>query len=163
MPDNDYRKFLASRVESCAIHPGDIVTTDGKVVGRHSGVAFYTVGQRRGLGIAHSEPLYVVALMPQENLVVVGTKEETLRDSLTCGDTNWTAIEPPSAPLQVHAQIRYRHSPTPAEIAPLGGGRYEVRFFTSQRAVTPGQAVVFYRGDTVLGGGWILPHPDAEA
>lgn len=155
VPQNDYRAFLRSRVPAEALRPGDIVTSQGQVVGRHEGVAFYTIGQRRGLGIAHSEPLYVIDLLAEENLVVVGPQQQTLNPGLLCERTNWIAIEEPQEPMEVQAQIRYRHTPAPATLVPLGKGSFEVRFHTPQRAVTPGQAVVFYEDDRVLGGGWI--------
>lgn len=156
VPGNDYRAFLRSRVAEETIRPGDMVTVEGRVVGRHEGVACYTVGQRRGLGISSPVPLYVVDILPEENLVVVGRAEQTLSDGLVCDRTNWVAIEEPSEPIEAEAQIRYRHPPAPALVTPLGEGRFEVRFRQPQRAVAPGQAVVFYRGDTVLGGGWIV-------
>lgn len=155
VPGDDYRAFLRSRADAGAIRPGNIVMADGRVVGRHEGVAFYTIGQRRGLGIAHTEPLYVTALRPEENVVVVGPKSETLSPSLICERTNWVAIGEPERPIEAEAQIRYRHAPAPACLTPLGQSRFEVRFTQPQPSITPGQAVVFYSGDTVLGGGWI--------
>ncbi|MCX7018796.1 MAG: tRNA 2-thiouridine(34) synthase MnmA [bacterium] len=155
VPGNDYRTFLSGRVGADAMRPGEIVTAGERVVGRHKGVAFYTVGQRRGLGVAHSEPLYVIRLDAQRNLVVVGTREETLASSLIMERTNWVAIAAPAAPISAEAQIRYRHAPARAVIAPAGADRYEVRFAQPQRAIAPGQAAVVYNGDVVLGGGWI--------
>jgi tRNA-specific 2-thiouridylase len=162
VPQNDYRKFLRTRVAEAAIRPGDIVLRNGKVVGRHEGVALYTIGQRRGLGIAHAEPLYVIDLLPEEELVVVGPESETFGSSLVCDRTNWIAIEAPQQPIECEAQIRYRHAPAPALVTPLGNGRYRVDFDQPQRSIAPGQAVVFYEGDRVLGGGWIRPQERQE-
>jgi tRNA-specific 2-thiouridylase len=156
VPGNNYRDFLRSRVDAKAIQPGDVVTTDGEVVGRHEGVAYYTVGQRRGLGISNEQPLYVIDLLADENLVVVGTADQTLSDSLACDRTNWVAIEKPTAPIEATAQIRYRHTPAPCTITPAAGSQFHVRFHQPQRSITPGQAVVFYEGASVLGGGWIV-------
>jgi tRNA-specific 2-thiouridylase len=155
VPGNDYRVFLRERVADGVLRPGKIVRRDGTVLGSHDGLANFTIGQRRGIGIAHSEPLYVVDLLPGENLVVVGTAEESLSDSLDCDRANWVAIPEPDSWFDAEAQIRYRSQPAPAEVEPLGNGRFRVRFREPQRAITPGQAVVFYRGDTVLGGAWI--------
>jgi tRNA-specific 2-thiouridylase len=155
VPDNDYRAFLRARVGSQALRPGDIVTADGQRLGRHRGLAFYTVGQRRGLGIAYREPLYVLALRPEQNQVVVGTETQNRFGSLVCERANWVAVAQPQEPMTVMAQVRYRHAPAPARLLPLGQGRFEVCFETPQRALTPGQAVVFYDEERVLGGGWI--------
>jgi tRNA-specific 2-thiouridylase len=157
VPDNDYRSFLRSRVREGLVRPGSIVRTDGTVVGRHEGIAFYTIGQRRGLGLAAGQPLYVVALLPEENLVVVGTHEETLARSFTCRAVNWVALAPPTHPIRAEVQIRYRSRPAPATIQPLDAEARTVRvsFDEPQRAITPGQAAVFYDSERVLGGGWI--------
>ncbi len=155
VPGNDYRKFLRQRVDEGAIAPGNIVTTDGRVLGTHQGTADFTIGQRKGLNISHPVPLYVLDILPEQNLVVVGTAEQTTSPGLVCGRTNWIAIEKPTAPLRTTAQIRYRHTPATCEIVPVGKDRFEVKFDEPQRSVTPGQAVVFYEGDSVLGGGWI--------
>lgn len=156
VPGNDYRAFLRSKLDADVIKAGDIVTADGNVVGKHEGVAYYTIGQRKGLGIAHAEPLYVIDLLPEENLVVVGAANETLASTLVCDRTNWVAIEKPERAIEVEAQIRYRHAPAAAVLTPIGDGKFEVRFDAPQRSIAPGQAVVFYRGDSVLGGGWIV-------
>jgi tRNA-specific 2-thiouridylase len=155
VPKNDYRQFLRERLGAGAIRAGDMVTTDGRVIGRHEGIAFYTIGQRRGLGVAGAQPMYVVDLLPQENLVVVGTHAETFARGLIFDRANWVAIPEPSGPIEAHIQIRYKSAPVPAVVTPLGDGQFEVVFASPQRAVTPGQAAVLYEGDTVLGGGWI--------
>jgi len=155
VPGNDYRKFLQKRVGEGAIAPGNIVTTDGRVVGRHEGIACYTVGQRKGLGITSAVPLYVIDILAEENLVVVGPAEQTTSPGLVCSRMNWVAIEEPTAELRTTAQIRYRHRPAACTVRPLGAGRFQVEFDDPQRSITPGQAVVFYDGESVLGGGWI--------
>jgi tRNA-specific 2-thiouridylase len=155
VPGNDYRKFLRQRVDAGAIMPGNIVTTDGRVLGSHQGTADFTIGQRKGLNISHPVPLYVLDILPDENLVVVGTVEQTTSPALTCSRTNWVAIEKPTAPLRATAQIRYRHQPAPCEIIHQDNDSFRVVFDEPQRSITPGQAVVFYEGDSVLGGGWI--------
>jgi len=155
VPAGDYRQFLRRRGVQAGFQPGLIVRRDGTAVGTHRGIANYTVGQRRGLGIAAPQPLYVLELDPARNLVIVGTAEETLQNTLVCRGLNWVAIDEPTAPLTALAQIRYRSQPAPADIAPAADGACQVRFHQAQRAITPGQAVVFYRDDVVLGGGWI--------
>jgi tRNA-specific 2-thiouridylase len=155
VPQGDYREFLRRRGVDAAFRPGLIVRRDGTVLGTHRGIANYTIGQRRGLGISFPEPLYVIALDPVRNVVVVGTADEAFDDELVCRGLNWVAIPEPTEPLRAEAQIRYRSQPAPAEIDPPTEGRCRVRFLRPQRAITPGQAVVFYRDDVVLGGGWI--------
>ncbi|MBN2508328.1 MAG: tRNA 2-thiouridine(34) synthase MnmA [Verrucomicrobia bacterium] len=154
VPDNDYRRFLreSNRVPD---RPGDIVDVDGRVVGRHEGIAFYTIGQRRGLRIAAPHPLYVVALDPVRNRVVVGTDGALERDTCVIESCNWIPFEAPPAPFEAIARIRYHHPGAPATVTPLPSGRATVKFARPQRAITPGQACVLYRDDLVLGGGWI--------
>ena len=130
--------------------------TEGRVVGRHEGVHRYTVGQRRGLGVSRPLPLYVVRVEPETNRVVVGDAEDLLSDEFTAAGVNWVGCAEPSAPVRADVRVRYRHREAPATITPLGAGRARVRFDEPQRAVTPGQATVFYRGEEVLGGGWIV-------
>ncbi len=135
---------------------GEIVDTAGRVLGEHAGVHNFTVGQRRGLGLAVGEPLYVIATDPPARRVVVGRGEELLRARLTAREVNWVSIAPPREPLRAQVKIRNKHVAAPATVLP-GGGRNDVEivFDQPQRAVTPGQAAVMYAGDTVLGGGWI--------
>ncbi len=149
-----YREFLWDRRPD-AFRPGPIVHVSGRVLGEHEGIACYTIGQRRGLGIAHSEPLYVVELRPDENTVVVGEREHVLREELTVREVNWVGIEPPDGGLSARVKIRYNHPGTPAQVEPLGEDRARVRFVEPQEAPCPGQAAVFYRDDMVLGGGLI--------
>src|SRR5581483_8483540 len=133
---------------------GEIVTSTGARLGEHAGVHHFTVGQRKGLGIATGEPLYVIQTDPASQRVTVGRNDELLRASLTARDLNWVSIAGLQSPTRAEVKIRNRHHAAPATIYPAGD-RVEVRFDESQRAVTPGQAAVFYDGDLVLGGGWI--------
>ncbi len=152
IPDNDYVAFLESH--GVAQKPGEIVTGDGTIVGRHSGVHRYTVGQRKGLGIAWPHPLHVQALDTEQNRVVVGGREELATASLTAGGAIWNGI-PAGTEFRAACRIRYRHAPAPCRVVVLDGGRFTVRFDTPQIAITPGQAAVLYDGEYVLGGGWI--------
>ncbi|MFH1485530.1 MAG: tRNA 2-thiouridine(34) synthase MnmA [Chloroflexota bacterium] len=149
--EGNYHVFLAERIASS---PGELVDLAGRVMGRHRGVAFYTVGQRHGLGLASREPLYVVAIDPADNRLVVGGREELLRDRLMAGDVSFVSGEAPATPLGVTAKIRYK-SPEARATLVCVNSRVEVRFAEPQWAITPGQAVVFYLGEEVLGGGTI--------
>jgi tRNA-specific 2-thiouridylase len=160
IPDNDYRAFV-SRSLPDAVREGMVVDESGKVLGSHEGVHRFTVGQRKGLSVQSSTgaPMYVLALRAGEQQVVVGPKSSLERARLTASGVNWI-IEQPQGPLRAAAQIRHRHQAAPATVraidsSPDGDGRAEVVFDTPQLAVTPGQAVVFYVGDEVVGGGWI--------
>ncbi len=155
IPDHDYAAFVAARAPD-APGAGLIVDQSGRVLGRHDGVHRYTVGQRRGLGLPSptGTPLYVLALRPSARQVVVGPRTALEKTTLTASDVNWIAV-PPRAPRRVGAQIRHRHQPAPAEVCAAEGGQAVVVFDTPQLAVTPGQAVVLYDGDAVIGGGWI--------
>ena len=135
---------------------GELVTISGQVVGRHSGVQHFTVGQRRGLGIAAPRPLYVLEIDADARRVTVGEEKELWRDRLEVRDVNWIAWPALDRPIEATVKIRYRHEPVPARIEPAGTASVRVHFEAPQRAITPGQAAVFYRGDEVLGGGWIL-------
>ncbi len=160
VPTGDYAAFMEAyfreQGRTRAETRGEIVDASGKVLGEHEGVHRYTIGQRKGLGIAAGEPLYVIETRPAEQRVVVGKEGELLRRKLTASGMNWISIPPPDAPLRAHVKIRNKHAAAPATVLPLDGGeRIEVRFDEPQRAVTPGQAAVLYDGDLVLGGGWI--------
>jgi tRNA-specific 2-thiouridylase len=135
--------------------PGEIRDAAGAVLGRHDGIRHFTIGQRRGLGIAHTEPLYVVAIHATDRTVVVGPEPSLYRNELIAEDPNWIAIASLDAPRRAAARIRYRHEAAAAEMTPLPGNRVRVRFEQPQRAIAPGQAVVFYDGDRVLGGATI--------
>ncbi len=134
---------------------GNIVDTKGNVLGKHQGTWHYTLGQRKGLGIAHSEPLYVVRLDAASNTVVVGTKEEVYESSFIVADTNWVAIEQLSESLEVTVKVRSAHKEVAAIISPLDNGGVSVKLAVPQDAITPGQSAVFYQGDVVVGGGII--------
>jgi tRNA-uridine 2-sulfurtransferase len=160
IPDNDYRAFVSRSLPDAA-REGVVVDESGHVLGSHEGVHRFTVGQRKGLGVQSptGAPMYVLALRPAEQQVVVGPKASLEQARLTASGVNWI-LERPEAPLRVAAQIRHRHQAAPAtvraiEASPSGGERAAVVFDTPQLAVTPGQAVVFYVGDEVVGGGWI--------
>ncbi len=134
---------------------GDMVDTSGRVVGRHRGIHRFTIGQRKGLGLETGSPMYVLKLVPDEARVVVGPREALGRDTLTASSVNWVMGRPPEGPVRVTARIRHRHHDAPALVDADASGRASLRFDEPQMAVTPGQAVVFYDGETVLGGGWI--------
>lgn len=155
IPDNDYRGFLA-RENPRAATPGEIVSTTGQKLGTHRGSAFYTIGQRKGLGLSARYPLYVVRIDPHNNILIVGEEEETYSGYLTAVELNFVAGEPPRQLQEIEAKIRYRADPSPAVLYPPQRGTARVEFKEKQKAVTPGQAVVFYRGEEVLGGGTIL-------
>jgi tRNA-uridine 2-sulfurtransferase len=154
IPDDDYRGFLRRRAPA-AFRPGRIVDEGGVELGRHEGIANYTVGQRRGLGLNLAKPLYVLHLDPPSNTVVVGESASLGRTRLVAGDTNFISCDPPRAPVRVEAKIRHTHVPAPAWVRALDAGTAEVRFDHPQRALSPGQSVVWYQGDCVVGGGVI--------
>jgi|SRR6185369_9413115 len=152
IPDGDYCGFLESRGVTPV--PGNFLLEDGTVVGRHKGIHRYTVGQRRGMGIAWSEPLYVIRIEAGSGNVIVGSEPQLYRDSFTISDCNWIqSVEQIVEGLQ--CKIRYRHSPVSCVVTNLSEGRAEVSFPSPVKGVTPGQAAVFYRGEELLGGGWI--------
>ena len=154
VPYKRYTEFL-ERYAPETVREGPILDTSGRELGRHHGIAFHTIGQRRGLGLAFKEPRYVTSLDPASNVVVVGTIDELMRRECRLEEVNWVKIGEPSGPIRTRARIRYRAELVPAEVWPEPGGRARVVFDEPQRAVTPGQAVVFYEGDYVLAGGTI--------
>ena len=153
-PDGDYAGFIRRYTGEEPV-PGDIVGTEGQVYGRHRGIIHYTVGQRKGLGLSFPQPMYVCAIRPQENQVVLGESGELFSSVLTARDLNLIAVDSIPGPLRVRAKIRYRHREEPATALQTGPDELVVTFDRPQRAVTPGQAVVLYDGDTVIGGGRI--------
>ncbi len=172
VPGGDYKRFidayLAEQGESLPNTSGELVTTDGRVLGHHEGVHNFTVGQRKGLGVATGSPLYVININGAEGKVTVGGNDDLLSRTLIARDVNWIAfadlraelarVAQPLAAVQglrVTAKIRHRHEPAPAVLEPAANGEVRVTFDEPQRAITPGQAVVFYDGDLVVGGGWI--------
>ena len=161
IPDGDYRKFVGSRAQR---RPGEIVDIDGSLLGEHPGIQFFTIGQRRGIGLEGNtgSPRYVVEIDASTNRVTVGPEDALYRDRLWVSRVNYTTGEPPSGPVRVSARIRYKASDAPATLVPTVDWA-EVRFDEPQRAVTPGQPVVFYDGDRVIGGGYIETSPPAAA
>ena len=160
VPNGDYAAFIDAYFReqgiAAAEMQGEVVTADRRVVGRHSGVHHFTVGQRRGLGIAAGEPLYVIATEPATRRVVIGPGDALLRAGMNVRVVNWISMAAPHAPMRAEVKIRNRHAAALATIIPSDDpARVAVRFDEPQRAVTPGQGAVFYSGDLVLGGGWI--------
>jgi tRNA-specific 2-thiouridylase len=151
--DPCYLDFIR-RQRGCIGPTGDVVDRQGRLLGRHRGLACYTVGQRRGVGIPGPEPLYVVEIQPEANRLVVGVQTELFSAGLRASQVNWL-IEPPGSEISATAVIRYRHPGVPAQITPVGADQVEVIFATPQAAAAPGQAVAFYHRDRLLGGGWI--------
>ena len=146
------REFLDQRLPA---RGGEIVDRGGKVLGRHDGVHGFTVGQRRGLGLNAGRPLYVTAIDAEQRRIEVGDDDALLASELIAEQVHWIEPPPAGAAIEARVRIRYRHSEAPATITPLAPARAQVRFAEPQRAITPGQATVFYQGDRVLGGGWI--------
>ncbi len=154
VPDGDYAAFV-ERHEPPRDRSGPILDTAGHELGRHGGVHRFTVGQRRGLGLTSRGPLYVLSVRPESATVVVGDERRLLQGGLLAARVNWLSIPPPATEIRARVRIRYRHAEAPATVRPLEGGRAEVRFDAPQRAITPGQAAVFYDGEVCLGGGWV--------
>ena len=161
IPDDDYPEFLKDYIPQAA-EPGPILNEQGSILGNHQGIMSYTIGQRKGLGISTKEPLYVIAIEPERNAVVVGSKEQALGDELIASDLNWIAITRPTQPITAKAKIRYRYPEAEAALTPLDEDRAYVKFVEPQLAITPGQAIVFYDGDIVIGGGTIESARKAE-
>jgi len=155
IPDNDYVGFLKAHALTLP-SAGPILDVKGSVLGQHEGIAFYTVGQRKGLGITAARPLYVTAIEPTKNAVIVGTKAQTYTDGLVADSLNWISASMPENPFKVKASIRYHHPETEAVVSPRDKNCVYVKFAEPQMAVTPGQSVVFYDGDIVIGGGTII-------
>jgi tRNA-specific 2-thiouridylase len=154
VPDGDYAAFIERSAPELK-RPGALVDREGAVVGSHEGVHRFTIGQRRGLGLSSSAPLYVLEIRPDTAEVVVGAREHLAQTRLTASKVNWIRGEPSIDWLPVTAQIRHRHTPAAARVRAIDHDRAELEFDAPQTAITPGQAVVFYDGDVVLGGGWI--------
>jgi tRNA-uridine 2-sulfurtransferase len=154
VPDDDYRAFLAEHAPEVLRH-GEIVLTDGAIVGRHKGIAFFTVGQRRKLGVSGGERLYVTKIEPETGRVVLGKVADLLRQELTVSEATFINGDIPSSSMNVEVKIRYRSPFEPAVIEPRGTERFQVRFRKPISVISPGQAAVFYDGDTVIGGGTI--------
>ena len=159
VPGGDYKKFLdaylAEQGQALPDTAGELVTTDGKVIGEHSGVHNFTVGQRKGLGVATGSPLYVLQIKGDSGQVVVGDSENLYSQILRAHRVNLIAVDELTQPMRVTVKIRHRHEPAPATIESCADSEVVVNFDQPQRAITPGQAAVFYDGDVVVGGGWI--------
>jgi tRNA-uridine 2-sulfurtransferase len=159
VPTGNYVQFIHaySRERGTPLQnsEGEIVNETGEVIGHHNGVHGFTIGQRKGLGFAAGKPLYVLSIDPKKNRVVVGEDDVLRKTTCELENVNWVSIDNPNAPVRVFAKIRHKHEPAPATIEPLDSNRARVTFDTPQRAITPGQAAVFYDGDRVVGGGWI--------
>ncbi len=169
VPD-DYASFIERHygevVDAAGRHDalsgGEIVDSNGQVLGRHDGIHHFTIGQRRGLGIARSEPLYVIGLQPSARRVVVGPRAQVGRRACRVVRTNWIAIPSLDRPMRFHAKIRSRHREAAVTVSPLDEGAVLAEFDDPQPAITPGQACVFYDGDSVVGGGWIAPEQNSQ-
>jgi tRNA-specific 2-thiouridylase len=154
LADGDYRRFLAERIPRL-FRPGPICDTSGRVLGQHQGLPAYTIGQRKGLGITAAEPLYVITIDPVENTLVVGTARELGQDECVVEEMHYVSGQVPITPFRSTAQIRYRARPVPVTVIPLPQGEVRVRFDSPQRDITPGQFLVLYDGEVVVGGGGI--------
>jgi tRNA-specific 2-thiouridylase len=159
VPNGNYVQFIHAYAREVGKplndKEGDIVTEDGTVLGRHAGIHNYTIGQRKGLGFTTGKPIYVLAIEPQNNRVVVGEDEALRTTALEVENVNWISIEEPATPLHAQVKIRHKHQPAAASVEALPGLRARITFDAPQRAITPGQAAVLYDGDVVLAGGWI--------
>ena len=159
IPTGDYREFLRQRTDE---RPGEIVDDSGHVLGRHDGIQYFTVGQRRGLGLSGGPPRFVIRLEPDTRRVVVGSEDNLYRDTLYADPVSWVSGSAPVPGTPVTVKIRYKFAEAPATVSSLGDGAL-VCFNEAQRAITPGQAAVFYQGDKVLGGGPIAGHEQPTA
>ena len=156
VPDNDYAGFIDREAGDRVPVPGNFVTKDGKVLGKHKGITHYTIGQRRGLNLAMGHYVYVTEIRPETNEVVIGEAEDVFTTKLTCMNLNYMSIEALNEPREILAKIRYGHKGTPCIITPILEDQVRCEFKEPVRAITPGQAIVFYEGEHVLGGGTII-------
>lgn len=163
VPDNDYAAFIRREAGERFPGPGDFVDREGRVLGRHKGIVHYTVGQRRGLGLAAGERVFVTQIKPQTDQVVIGRNEDIFTKAVLCHQVNYMAVEDLTEPVRVRAKIRYNHGGEFCTIEKRPGGRVRCLFEKPVRAATPGQAVVFYQGEYVLGGGTILGEDFGQA
>ena len=169
IPDGDYASFIERYYREAAgselmrpFSAGKILDSKGRILGTHSGIHHYTIGQRRGLGVAHATPLYVLEIRPEENVVVVGERSLLSKKRCRIVRPNWISIPELAEPLRVQAKIRSRHAAAWATIAPHEDGSVDVNFDLPQAAISPGQACVFYQGEVVVGGGWIGRFPQTD-
>lgn len=153
--NSHYATFIEETLDKLSTGAGLIIDSDGNTIGKHKGIHHYTIGQRRGMGIAAPHPLYVIAIDPQNNLIIAGPKEKLYYSGLIADNINWLSLDSVDNPIEVTAKIRYKHKGESALVTPRKGRGVVVEFEQPQRAITPGQAVVFYQGEEVVGGGWI--------
>ena len=169
VPDGKYSEFIDRYLEHEGRpmpDEGDIVNANGETIGHHTGIHRYTIGQRRGLGIAHEKPLYVIQIERAKNQIIVGEEGDLDANALIAKGVNGIAFDEPNEPVRARVKIRYRHDPFPATLTAIEGGRVRIVFDEPQRAVTPGQATIFYDidgGDEVIGGGWIVGKDDDKS
>ncbi len=160
IPGGDYSAFLAAYLDDVGeTQPdlaGELVSVSGEVLGRHAGIHTVTVGQRKGLGLTSPNPLYVLQIHPESHAVTVGSEAELMGTELYADRLNWISIPALTEPIRVEAKIRHRHEPAAATLSPAGDGLAHVVFDEPQRAITPGQSAIFFQGDEVVGGGWIV-------
>lgn len=154
IPDNDHGRYIKNRFPN-KVREGNFVDKQGNILGTHKGIVYYTIGQRKGLGIAFGKPMYVVDINPFRNEVVLGDLEDLLNTELIAKDTNYIPFDTLKEPMEVEAKIRYSQTPSKAIITPIEDGRVRVNFHEKQRAITKGQSVVFYKDDLLIGGGTI--------
>ncbi|MEO5905197.1 MAG: tRNA methyl transferase PRC-barrel domain-containing protein, partial [Saprospiraceae bacterium] len=157
VPDNDYRSFLRHRIPELAekVRGGSYVNKEGKVIGKHDGYPFYTVGQRKGLGMAFQEPMFVSEIIPETNTIVLGREDDLIRNRMTVGGINLLKYNELPEGLETVTKIRYRDPGTVAELYQVNDNKVEVSFLANVRGIAPGQSAVFYEGDDVVGGGII--------
>jgi tRNA-specific 2-thiouridylase len=160
IPHGDYRAFLHKHLRGKLAPGGEIIDKEGKPLGRHQGIFGFTIGQRRGIGIPSSRPYYVLSIDPPANQVVVGHKEDLRAQGLVAQGMHWVSIAPPKKEFRAQGRIRYRHAGGACGVTPRGEAEVVVRFDELQEAITPGQALVLYQDDCLLGGGWIGEHCD---
>lgn len=154
IPDNNHGRYICEAAPN-KVRPGNFVDKYGNVLGKHKGIVYYTIGQRKGLGLALGRPVFVTDINPVTNTVVVGPEEDIFKTDLVCKDINFISIDKLEDPMEVEAKIRYSAKPAKATISPMENGRVKVSFEDKQRAITKGQSVVFYKDDLVVGGGII--------
>jgi tRNA-uridine 2-sulfurtransferase len=155
VPGQDYKAFLRSHLPESEFHRGGVYDLDGQFLGTHDGIEMFTIGQRKGLPGGSARPRYVVDLDPETNRVIVGSAEDLLVEEFEIDRVNWVSRVAANDPIEATVKIRYNHRGTPATLIPLSGNRLRVQLGEAQKAITPGQAAVFYDNDVVLGGGWI--------
>jgi tRNA-specific 2-thiouridylase len=154
----DYRTFLKQEMKT-APEPGEFISVSGEVLGEHTGLPFYTIGQRRGLGLSDTTPYYVIKIDKAQNRIVLGKEADLFSQTIHVSSVNWVSIQAPDKPLRVSAKLRYAHQGASATVFPTTGNQVRVEFDSPERSVTPGQAAVFYQDDVLLGGGSIDNSP----